>query len=105
VATIGVVGESPDRKSSIGMWVIGISGIPVTRCLCNSESRNAKPRSVGDSCQHIRVEGRTTVEANCQYSGESGFESRESRGRRYCGIEIPVAPMGDKTAIMGIVVM
>jgi hypothetical protein len=73
VAAIGAVGESPDRKSSIGMWVIGISGIPVTRCLCNSESRNAKPRSVGDSCQHLRSEGRTTGEASCQQTGESGF--------------------------------
>jgi hypothetical protein len=58
VAAIGAIGESPDRKSSIGILVIGISGILVTRGLGISESRSPKPRQggkchCGASCQHI----------------------------------------------------
>jgi hypothetical protein len=34
VEEISAIGESPDKESSIGVWVIGISGIPVTKCLC-----------------------------------------------------------------------
>jgi hypothetical protein len=52
-------GKVPMRRPSIRVWFIGISEIPVTSYLCTLESRNAKPRSVGD---------------NCQCSGESGFE-------------------------------
>jgi hypothetical protein len=67
-------GKVPTRRPSIGFWFIGISEIPVTSYLCTLESRNAKPRSVGDSCQPIRAEGRTIVEASCQCNRESGFE-------------------------------
>jgi hypothetical protein len=59
VAAIGAIGESPDRKSLIGVWVIGISGILVTRCLGISESRSRNPergKPCGASCQHIREE-------------------------------------------------
>jgi hypothetical protein len=64
VAAIGAVGESPDRKSSIGILVIGISGILVTRGLGISESRSPKPRQGGRSHRG----------ASCQPIGKSGFE-------------------------------
>jgi hypothetical protein len=77
VAAIRAIGESPDRKSSIGILVIGISGILVTRGLGISESRSPKPRQggkchCGASCQHIG-EG-SIVGASCQHIG--GFEDR-----------------------------
>jgi hypothetical protein len=39
-----VKSEVPMRKLSIGVSIIGISGILVTSCLCILESRTAKPR-------------------------------------------------------------
>jgi hypothetical protein len=48
-AAIRAIGESPDRKLSIGILVIGISGILVTRGLGISESRSLKPRQ-GEKC-------------------------------------------------------
>jgi hypothetical protein len=64
VAAIGAIGESPDRKSSIDILVIGISGILVTRGLGILESRSPKPRQ-GGKCH---------CGASCQHIGESGFE-------------------------------
>jgi hypothetical protein len=54
MAAIGTIGERPDRKSLIGVLVIGISGILVTSGFGILESRNAKPRCVGARCQHLR---------------------------------------------------
>jgi hypothetical protein len=64
VAAIGAIGKSPDRKSSINIPVIGISGILVTRGLGISESRSPKPRQ-GGKCHRG---------ASCQHIEESGFE-------------------------------
>jgi hypothetical protein len=41
---IGAIGESPDRKSSIDISIIGISGILRTKCLGISTFRCSKPR-------------------------------------------------------------
>jgi hypothetical protein len=44
------------------------------------------------------------VEASCQCSGSRDSRSRESRRHMKLGIGNPVAPTGDRTMIMGIVV-
>jgi hypothetical protein len=44
VEEIDAIGESPDKKVSIEVWFIGISGISVTSGLCTLKSRNVKPR-------------------------------------------------------------
>jgi hypothetical protein len=64
VAAIGAIGESPDRKSSIGILVIRISRILVTRGLGISESRSPKSQQGGRSCHG----------ASCHPIGESRFE-------------------------------
>jgi hypothetical protein len=58
VAAIGAIGESPDRKLLIGVWVIGISGILVTKCLCILESRSLETPMSGSqlSAQQTRKE-------------------------------------------------
>jgi hypothetical protein len=47
MATIGAIRERPDRKLSMDISIIGISGILVTRKLGISESRSLKPRQGG----------------------------------------------------------
>jgi hypothetical protein len=56
-------GKVLTRESYIGVWVIRISVIPMTRCLCTLDSRSLKPQQGGRyhraaNCQHTEMEAR-----------------------------------------------
>jgi hypothetical protein len=104
-------GKIPTRESSIGIWVIGISGTLVTRCLCTLDSRSPKPRQGGRyhraaSYQHAGKEGSAIVGANCPYSGESRFgKIGNPVGKCFSAFETPKPRQGDKTEVTGITVV
>jgi hypothetical protein len=85
---------------------IGISGIPVTKCLCTLVSRTVKSRRGGryncaTSCQHDRKEEGTVVEASCQPDGESVFEESGNPWVSVLQHLKSRSPDGDKTVVTG----
>jgi hypothetical protein len=80
VAGINIIGESPNRKLLISVWVIGISGILVTRCLYILESRTSKPQQ-GGRCHYGPTVSRLEKEESSIVQGTavslSGFRGSE----------------------------